>query len=664
VVIPYVVFASLYIWLSDHALNWLTREPRYLKWLQSVKGTGFVVITGILLFVLLRRELRQRQDLSMERERLESSLQIFIENVEEYSIVFLDLEGRINTWNAGAERIIGYRAEEALGRHYRLFHPPDEAGRRAADAALQQAAASGVHHESGWLVRRDRSRFWASVTIRTVRDPEGHLRGFAAVTRDETERRRAEEELRQREEEYRLLFDRTPHPMWVLDLESHRFLAVNKAATEHYGYSQESFLTMSLTDILPPDEMVRLPAAWSESSHLTGTGRLWRHRRKDGSLIDVELASHQISFGGCRARLVMALDVTEERSAIQALRESEERYHTLAAISPVGIFRTDPDGRCIYVNERWCDITGLRAGEALGTGWSGLLFPESRQTVLEQWRLAANAGKNCEMESRFTHPDGHGVAVLAQVTAIQEAPGRITGYVGTITDMTSRKAAENALRELTSRLLVVQDEERRRLARELHDTTSQNLAALAINLAMLSQSPTPLPERAAALLQDCVLLANDTAKEIRTLSHILHPPLLEVAGLRGALRELARGFSSRSGIQIETDLPEDFGRLSREHESALLRVAQEGLANIHRHSNSRTGRLRLRRDTETVSLEIEDDGDGVPPDRLAALQRDDRVVGVGIAGMRERLRQLGGQLILTSGNGGTQVRALLPFSAS
>jgi signal transduction histidine kinase len=238
----------------------------------------------------------------------------------------------------------------------------------------------------------------------------------------------------------------------------------------------------------------------------------------------------------------------------------------------------------------------------------------------------------------------------------------VTGFVGTITDLTARKQAESALRELTARLLEVQDEERRRLARELHDTTSQNLAALAINLAMLGQQPPPSADRAAALLRDCVLLAEGTAREIRTLSHILHPPLLDLAGLAGALRELARGFSARSGIAVETDLASDFGRLSHEHEAALLRVAQEALANIHRHSGSRTGRLRLRRDAGTVTLEVEDTGAGIPPERLETLRRDDVVMGVGIAGMRERLRQLGGNLMLSSGSGGTQVRAVLPLS--
>jgi len=214
------------------------------------------------------------------------------------------------------------------------------------------------------------------------------------------------------------------------------------------------------------------------------------------------------------------------------------------------------------------------------------------------------------------------------------------------------------LRELSARLMQLQDDERRRIARELHDSVGQLLAALAMNLSAVRNDVERLTETA-AMLSDSETLVQDMSAEVRTISHLLHPPLLDEAGLLSALRWYVEGFSQRSRIKVDLDLPNDFGRLPSEMETAIFRVVQECLTNIHRHSGSPVARIRLRRHDHDVMVQVEDKGRGIPPEKQQEMMTSGKV-GVGIRGMRERLRQLGGTLELESNDSGTTVEVQLP----
>ena len=212
------------------------------------------------------------------------------------------------------------------------------------------------------------------------------------------------------------------------------------------------------------------------------------------------------------------------------------------------------------------------------------------------------------------------------------------------------------MRELSGWLLRVQDEERRRIARELHDATAQNLAALAMNLSGLRQSIPEEDKRAARQLAECKRLVERSVQEIRTVSYLLHPPLLDEFGLAWAVSDYAEGFAKRSHVRVDLDVPEDFERLPHPVELALFRVLQEALRNVHRHSGSPTASVRLARQGNSVILEVRDGGRGLDPAVLRG-----STLGVGIAGMRERLRQLGGRVEMESGLPGTCLRAILPL---
>jgi signal transduction histidine kinase len=246
-----------------------------------------------------------------------------------------------------------------------------------------------------------------------------------------------------------------------------------------------------------------------------------------------------------------------------------------------------------------------------------------------------------------------------QNETLQQAQGELESCVQERT--ADLDTANQNLRRLSARLLQLQDEERRRIARELHDSVGQMLAALSMNLSAVRGDIERLSKTANALA-DSESLVHEMTSEVRTISHLLHPPLLDEAGLLSALRWYVDGFSVRSKIKVDLDLADDFGRLPRESETAIFRVIQECLTNIHRHSGSPTAKIRLRQRDHQVLVEVADKGKGIPPEKQQEMATSGPP-GVGIRGMRERLRQLGGTLEIDSNGAGTVVLVLLPVTA-
>lgn len=220
--------------------------------------------------------------------------------------------------------------------------------------------------------------------------------------------------------------------------------------------------------------------------------------------------------------------------------------------------------------------------------------------------------------------------------------------------------ANESLRELSGRLQQMRDEERRRIARELHDSVGQLLAALSMNMAVIQQQQDKLDSAAIRALQENTAMVGQISSEIRTISHLLHPPLLDAAGLSSALRWYVDGFSERSKIRVDLELPGELGRLSDEMEIAIFRMVQECLTNIHRHSGGASAAIRVRVEDHEIFVEVQDQGKGISREKQLELRTSGRT-GVGFRGMRERLRQLGGTLDIRSDATGTVVSAALPL---
>jgi PAS domain S-box-containing protein len=392
----------------------------------------------------LRRitELQQRT-LALEDElalrNSEERFRLFVEAVRDYAMFMLDINGCIATWNAGAERIKGYKASEIIGKHLSVFYPEEDLRNRKPWYELEVAAVEGRFEDEGWRIRKDGSRFWANVIITALRDSSGKLYGFGKVTRDFTERMRTE----------------------------------------------------------------------------------------------------------------------------RALQE---------------------------------------------------------------------ANRNLQDE----------------VTARIQAEKRL-------------QKSEQSLRKLSAHLLRSQDEERRRIGRDLHDSLGQYLAILKMNLDSL-YSTLKLTDAEEFQFSQCSRLAEDAIKEVRTLSYLLYPPMLEELGLKSAIPWYLEGFSKRSRIETKFEMTPDFPRLSRDVELTLFRILQEALTNVHRHAVSKLAIVRLRHQDGNAVMEVEDQGKGFP-DRIVTGFTDGLPgnLGVGLRGMDERTRQLGGRLeLVRASNAGAVVRAVIP----
>ena len=238
-------------------------------------------------------------------------------------------------------------------------------------------------------------------------------------------------------------------------------------------------------------------------------------------------------------------------------------------------------------------------------------------------------------------------------TALQEAHDELEGRVKART--AELKKAEDSLRTLSTRLLQLQDEERRNIARELHDSTGQVLAALGMNLAAVQVESKKLSPAGDAAVEESIELVRTTLKELRTISYLLHPPLLDEAGLQSALRWFVQGFSERSKIGVDMQLAPNLGRPPREIETAIFRIVQESLTNIHRHSESKSACIAITRESRFIKVEIGDKGKGMDHQSTRPA-----TLGIGIQGMKERARQLGGRLDIQSSPTGTTITAILP----
>jgi PAS domain S-box-containing protein len=374
------------------------------------------------------------------------------------------------------------------------------------------------------------------------------------------------------------------------------------------------------------------------------------------------------------------------------LAQAAKRFYNLAEADPFGMMIADLHGNLKYINPTFLKRLGYTAAEVSSgkVRWDELTPPEFAAADANAV-LQLRATGRCEVyEKALITKAGERIPILAGAATIA-APDGDPEVAAFVTDLTPLKAAEEALhrandelekqvrertaalesevsvrnraelslRELTGRLLRMQDEERRHMARELHDHAGQTLVAMAINLSILDEAVKLKDPKVSALAVETRKLSDDLSREIRTLSYLLHPPLLDEAGLESALRWYVDGFSRRSKIKVDLDLPKDLGRLPEELELVTFRVVQESLSNVHRHSGSSSATICLTRSESALTMEISDLGRGIAlePKRELTGAR----AGVGVRGMQERVRQFGGTLQITSTNAGTKVVVNLPL---
>jgi len=373
----------------------------------------------------------------------------------------------------------------------------------------------------------------------------------------------------------------------------------------------------------------------------------------------------------------------EEKAATLLGLNSElaRKHQELDAIlhtAPDIIFSRQADGSRDYISDRFYEYTGAPAGSANGFGWLDYLHPDDVQESMAQWMRCVQSTQKYESEYRIRAKDGQYRWFRARALPIRDIAGGIIKWYGTCSDIHDSKLQEQAIRDnaiqlekivdertvalrrLSVRLITMQDDERRRIARELHDGLGQELAAAKMMVdGILQGRQNGLKKQIAVEVSDTI---NRAIQQVRSLSHLLHPPLLDEVGLLSALRWYVEGLTKRSGIDTSLDVtPSDFPRLAPAMETAIFRIIQEALTNVYRHSDARKAWVALAEKDGVVLVTIRDDGKGI---ENSIARQNPGSIGIGIGGMSQRAREFGGELRLTNANPGTLVELIIPVQSS
>lgn len=533
---------------------WFTPYPRPLR---NAEGR---IIGGVNMLL----DITERK----AAERAAGLLAAIVDSSDE-AIISMNLDSIVTSWNRSAERLFGHKAEEAVGRNIALIIPPN---RLEEEATILDGLKRGQHieHFETVRVRKDGSMFDVSLTISPVKDPAGNVIGASRMPRDITQRKEAERTTGL----LAAIVDSSDDAIISKSLDG-VISSWNKGAERTFGYTADEAIGQHITLIIAPDRqqeevMILERLKRGERVDHFETVRV----REDGTLLDISLTISPVRDreGRVIGASKVARDVTQQKRAEQALRESKERLRSLAD------------------------------------------------------------GLETEVRLRTRELERRNAEVLDQ---------------------------SEQLRDLSNRLLRAQDDERRHIARELHDSAGQILTALGMSLGNIGQRVRHDPQLFKGV-EDSRELVQQLSKEIRTTSYLLHPPLLDENGLPEAIRWYVQGLSGRSDLKIEFCTSEGFGRLPSQVEMVLFRIVQECLTNIHRHSGSKRAIIRIARKAETVDLDIQDEGKGIPAEKLVSIQGQN--AGVGISGIRERVRHLRGTVNIQSNASGTRISVTLPVS--
>jgi PAS domain S-box-containing protein len=387
--------------------------------------------------------------------------------------------------------------------------------------------------------------------------------------------------------------------------------------------------------------------------------------RKDGThfwaTADVTLLRNE--RGEPRGFAVITRDITERKRQREEIEQRESQLDAFFSNAPVGLAIIDKDLRFLRINGPFAELNGLDPRNQVGKPLRAVIADLSSQTepILRKVIRTGEPALTQEIKGRVPSTPGATGWWLKSIFPTAKEGDKVTEMGIVVQDITALKRAETSVRRLSGRLLQIRDEERRRLARDLHDSLGQTLTAVKMNLSYLGRDTSQLDERGRNAVVESRELVDNSLKEVRTLSHLLHPPMLDDVGLLAAIRWFISGFSQRSSIHVDLALPADLPRLSTELETAVFRVMQESLTNVHRHSGSVTATVRLETESDVLHLYVVDHGRGISPEKLS-FRNETATVGVGLLGMRERLRQLRGQLDINSSSEGTTIHVTIPLS--
>ncbi len=641
----------------DGAISWVRLRAQLVR---DSEGHPYRIVSSVHEFTM-RRLAEEGLKLAENRLRL-------ILDTTPALIHSARADGYLDYFNQRWLKYVGLSLEDLEGWAWTAVIHPDDVS--ALVKKWRAAIATGEPFEHEARLRRADGTY-RSLFLRTVplRDVHGNIVEWYGTGIDIEDRKRGEEALRTSEREQRRIAEQLERERarlieaqevgkigsWEAELPSLNVVWSEQThrifETDPSGFRPTR---SKFREFIHPEDCAKVDAAFKASVAKPSASTVeYRIVMPDGRVKFLEerwQAFHNEQgkavrvAGTCR-------DITERVRAEEEIRQVRERIESILNSVSDTFILFDRQWRCLYRNEAAVLATGRPRKEILGrTLWE--LFPEVGDTERDgQFHRAMDERVHLEfdfLDSRVNrwweirvYPAPEGLAVFA-------------------TEITERKRAHEQLRRLSGELLRSQDEERRKIARDLHDSMGQDFVALATMLGQLRASIPSAKREPRRLLSECKALADKCIRDVRTLSHVLHPPMLDQAGLGDAIRDYVNGFTKRSGIHVELELSARVGRMSREVELALFRVVQESLTNIHRHSGSPRAKIRIHRNSK-LTVEISDLGQGVSRSASKGKKESRFDIGVGIPSMQERVNLIGGHLDIDTTSHGTTVRVTIPL---
>lgn len=571
-------------------------------------------------------------------------------------IYIIGRTGCVEYLNPFAARVFGLPPGRVVGQPLSALFPPEIAARQ--QQGIQRVLDTGepLHVEA--IVPFPGGDAWLSTTLTPLRDKRGPVRAVLGISRDVTERKQAEET-----QATLAAIAENSNDAIIGRGSDGKIIFWNAAAERMLGYTAAEIIGSDLTAMFPPELLHENLA----NRDLLRAGKSLSRQEtvriaKDGRRVHIERTASPIkdASGRITGFATILRDITERKRAEEKLRENEERFRVLAESIPHHVWSARADGASDYYNQRFLNYLGKTHEEMQGWTWASTLHPDDQQRSIAAWTEAVGSGVEYRIEYRIRRAaDGEYRWHLGHAVPLRNAAGNVVRWFGTCTDIHDRKQAEQALRELSYRLLELEENERRSINRELHDRIGQTLSALNLDLQIVRvQLSAESRRKVGNRIDDAQRLLEMTMAQVRNVMANLRPPALDDYGLLGALRAYLDLNSVWLSIPVKITTNGDLPRLPSITETALFRIAQEALSNVAKHAHAQRAEIVLAAAQGRVTLTVADDGAG-----FDAQCRAERATW-GLVTMRERAQAVGAALRIDSAPGnGTRVTVQVPLSA-
>lgn len=636
---------------NDQTIRWIDARGRFYYAKNGEGERMFGMMTDITERKLAEKALKKSEDKFSTAFR-ESPMALTLTSMKDHR--YLDV-------NETFEHFTGWHRDEVIGSTPFDINVWDTPSKRV-EISKRLLSEGAIRNYEFQFRCRDGTTKWGLGSAELIEiDNESCM---LSVVADITERRQIEEKLRTSEERLAGVIGSAMDAIIAVDSEQ-RIVLFNTAAEKIFGCYAEEAIGTSVERFIPylfrfgPPAHVQHFAETGTSNGAIGTlGALWGLRATSEEF-PVEASISEAGTAEKKLFTVIIRDITERRRAEQAIYESEERFRLVANTAPVLIWMSGTDKLCTYFNQPWLEFTGRPVEAELGNGWADGVHPEDLIGCMATYTNAFDRHESFKMQYRLRRNDGDYRWIFDFGVPRFNSDGSFAGYIGSCIDVTERKMAEEALASLSGRLIEAQEEECRRIAREIHDDYNQRLAMLANELEDLAQSIGDSVAEAGPRLRELWNSVSELGIDLHSLSHRLHSSTLETLGLVAGVRAFCEEFEDLQEIQVEFTHENVPRALPADVSLCLFRVAQESLRNIKRHSGANRAKIHLDLVGGKLHLSVSDQGRGFDPASRSA--RD----GIGIRSMEERLHTIGGQLeVYSQPLKGTSIDAWAPFKAS